>query len=182
MYNFIIKQYIRYTGTKMEAKIFFGSTESTKEGLSYRHSPFDDKLVSKAPVCDAEDTVKALKIAQSATQAAKASTLSQRCNWLLDVASKLKENREDIARTMTDEVGKPLMFSRIEVDRAIETVTLSAETMRTIHGETINTDAMASGKKTIPCFFGAHGCVVSAVTSFNYSLKLVCHKFEPSLL
>ncbi len=166
----------------MEAKIFFGSTEATKEKLSERHSPFDNTLVSKAPVCDAEDTIKALKIAQNATPVAKASTVSQRCNWLLDVASKLKENREDIARTITDEVGKPLMFSRVEVDRAIETVTLSAETMRTMSGETINTDAMPSGKKTISYFFREPVGVVSAITPFNFPLNLVAHKLAPALV
>ena len=166
----------------MEAKIFFGSTEATKPQMSERHSPFDDRVVSTSPICNAEDTIKALKIAEAATAGAKASTLSQRCNWLLDVASKLKENREDIARTMTDEVGKPLMFSRIEVDRAIETVTLSAETMRTMHGETINTDAMPSGKKTISYFYREPVGVVSAITPFNFPLNLVAHKLAPALV
>ena len=166
----------------MEAKIFFGSTEATTPQLSERFSPFDNKLVSKAPVCTAEDTKKALKIAQAATKDAKAATIAQRCNWLLDVASKMKENREDIARTITDEVGKPLMFSRVEVDRAIETVTLSAETMRTMHGETINTDAMPSGKKTISYFFREPVGVVSAITPFNFPLNLVAHKLAPALV
>ncbi len=166
----------------MQAKIFFGSTPATKPTMSERHSPFDDKLVSSAPVCDADDTVKALKIAQAATKGAKASTIAQRCNWLLDVAKKLKENREDIARTITDEVGKPLMFSRVEVDRAIETVTLSAETMRTMNGETINTDAMDSGKKTISYYFREPVGVVSAITPFNFPLNLVAHKLAPALV
>ena len=166
----------------MEAKIFFGSTQATKKEMSERHSPFDGKLVSKAPICSAEDTTKALKIAQDATVVAKASSLSQRCDWLLDVASKMKENREDLARTMTDEVGKPLMFSRVEVDRAIETVKLSAETMRTMHGETINTDAMPSGKKTISYFFREPVGVVSAITPFNFPLNLVAHKLAPALV
>ena len=91
----------------MQAKIFFGSTETTKKELSERRSPFDDKVVSTAPICNAEDTIKALEIAQAATPVAKSSTVAQRCNWLLDVAAKMKENKEDIARTITDEVGKP---------------------------------------------------------------------------
>jgi len=90
------------------AKIFFGSTKATKEKLSERRSPYSGEVVSYAPICDEDDTKKALKIAQEATIAAKASTLSQRCNWLLDVAKKLKEQKEDIAQTITDEVGKPI--------------------------------------------------------------------------
>jgi len=166
----------------MNAKIFFGSIEATKENLTQRKSPYDAKVVSTAPLCDSEDTIKALKIAESATKAAKDSTLSQRCNWLLDVANKLVENREDIAQTITDEVGKPIAFARIEVDRCIETVTLSAETMRTMHGETINTDAMASGKKTLSYFSRVPVGVVACITPFNFPLNLVAHKLAPALV
>jgi acyl-CoA reductase-like NAD-dependent aldehyde dehydrogenase len=124
----------------------------------------------------------ALKIAQNATKAAKASTLAQRCNWLLDVASKLREQKEDIAKTITDEVGKPIAFARVEVERCIETVTLSAETMRTMHGETINTDAMNSGKKTTAFFTRVPAGVVVAITPFNFPLNLVAHKLAPALV
>lgn len=166
----------------MDAKIFFGSKEVTKENLTQRKSPFNGEVVSTYPVCNADDSITALKIAKEATVAAKASTLSQRCSWLLDVAQKLKENKEDIAKTITDEVGKPITFARIEVDRCIETVTLSAETMRTMHGETINTDAMSSGKKTLSYFSRVPVGVVVCITPFNFPLNLVAHKLAPALV
>ncbi len=166
----------------MQAKIFFGSTEAITDTNSERVSPYSSEVVSTAPICTADDANKALKIAQAATVAAKASTLSQRCSWLLDVAQKLREHKEDIAQTLTDEVGKPITFSRVEVERCIETVTLSAETMRTMHGETINTDAMASGKKTTAFFTREPAGVVVAITPFNFPLNLVAHKLAPALV
>jgi acyl-CoA reductase-like NAD-dependent aldehyde dehydrogenase len=166
----------------MQAKIYFGSSDATKETLTLRHSPFDNKVVSQAPLCNADDVSHALKIAKEGAQAAKCSTLAQRCAWLLDVAQKLREHKEDIARTITDEVGKPIAFSRIEVERAIETVTLSAETMRTMHGETINTDAMPSGRKSIAYFTREPAGVVVAITPFNFPLNLVAHKLAPALV
>jgi len=166
----------------MQAKIFFGSSEATTDTNSERVSPYSGDLVSRAPICTAEDAKKALKIAQNATKEAKASTVAQRCSWLLDVAKKLKENKEDIAKTLTDEVGKPITFSRVEVERCIETVTLSAETMRTMHGETINTDAMASGKKTTAFFTREPAGVVVAITPFNFPLNLIAHKLAPALV
>lgn len=166
----------------MNAMIYFGSNAATKENLSERKSPYNGEVVSTAPICDEDDTNKALKIAQNATKAAKASTLSQRCNWLLDVAKKLRENKEDIAQTITDEVGKPIAFARVEVERCIETVTLSAETMRTMHGETINTDAMPSGKKTTAFFTREPAGVIAAITPFNFPLNLVAHKLAPALV
>jgi len=166
----------------MQAKIFFGSTEANKERQSERVSPYSGEVVSSAPICDEKDALKALNIAQKATLSAKASTLAQRCSWLLDVAQKLRENKEDIAKTLTDEVGKPISFARIEVERCIETVTLSVETMRTMHGETINTDAMASGKKTTAFFTREPAGVVVAITPFNFPLNLVAHKLAPALV
>ncbi len=166
----------------MIAKIFFGSQEATKEEYLSRVSPYSGEIVSKVAVCDANDAKKALLIAQEAAKEAKKTTIAQRCNWLLDVAKKLKENREDLAKTITDEVGKPIMFSRIEVDRCIETVTLSAEVIRTMHGETINTDAMNSGKKTMAFFSRVPSGVVVAITPFNFPLNLAAHKLAPALV
>jgi len=166
----------------MQAKIFFGSQEATTEKVSERVSPYSSEVVSTAPICSADDALRALKIAQNATASAKASTLAQRCSWLLDVAQKLRDNKEDIAQTLTDEVGKPIAFARVEVERCIETVTLSAETMRTMHGETINTDAMASGKKTTAFFSRVPAGVVVAITPFNFPLNLVAHKLAPALV
>jgi len=166
----------------MDAKIFFGSKEATKEQFTERNSPYSGDVVSRAPICDENDAKKALLIASEAAKEARKTTLSQRCNWLLDVAQKLKENKEDIAKTITDEVGKPIAFARVEVDRCIETVTLSAETMRTMHGETINTDAMPSGKKTMAFFRRESVGVVVAITPFNFPLNLVAHKLAPALV
>ena len=166
----------------MQAKIFFGSNAVSKEEVSERVSPYSGEVVSTAPVCDEEDAKKALKIAQDAAKFAKKSTLAQRCSWVLDVAQKLRENKEDMARTITDEVGKPITFARVEVERCIETLTLSAETMRTMSGETINTDAMASGKKTMAFFRREPVGVVVAITPFNFPLNLVAHKLGPALV
>ncbi|MEA3227834.1 MAG: aldehyde dehydrogenase family protein [Campylobacterota bacterium] len=166
----------------MQAKIFFGSNEAMTESSSERKSPYNGEVVSTAPICNEDDAKKALKIAQIATKDAKASTLAQRCNWLLDVASKLRQQKEDIAQTITDEVGKPIAFARVEVERCIETVTLSAETMRTMHGETINTDAMPSGKKTTAFFTREPVGVVVAITPFNFPLNLIAHKLAPALV
>ncbi len=166
----------------MDAKVYFGSQEAETGTWSERHSPYDDRIVSRAPVCGAEDARKALQIARAAAKGAKASTLSQRCDWLHDVADKLKAQKEDIAKTITDEVGKPIAFSRVEVDRCIETVTLAAETMRTMHGETINTDAMPSGRKTTAFYIREPVGVIVAITPFNFPLNLVAHKLAPALV
>ncbi len=166
----------------MVANIYFGSSEQSKESLGKRINPYNAEVASEFVKCDADDAKKALNIALLASKEAVKTTISQRCSWLLDVASKLAQNKEDIAKTITDEVGKPITYSRIEVERCIETVTLAAETMRTMHGETINSDAFASGKKTISFFSRVPCGVVVAITPFNFPLNLIAHKIAPALV
>jgi acyl-CoA reductase-like NAD-dependent aldehyde dehydrogenase len=165
----------------MIAKIFFGSSESCGVEIKDRVNPYSNKVVSKYPNCTKEDTIKAVKIAQKASIDTKASTLSQRYSWLMDVAKKLKESREDIAQTITDEVGKPITFSRVEVDRCCETIELSANAIMELHGETISTDATKSGKKTLSFFIREPVGVVACITPFNFPLNLVAHKIAPAL-
>ncbi len=166
----------------MTANIFFGSTEEARLDVENIINPYSKKVVSSYPMCTKDDTLKALKIAQLASQDTKASTIAQRINWLKDVVKKLTKNKEDIAQTLCDEVGKPISFARIEVDRCIETIKLSNIAMVNSTGETIATDAMPSGKKTTAYWFREPVGVVACITPFNFPLNLVAHKIAPALV
>ena len=164
-----------------DAKIFMGSSEETRETLVERRSPYSGEVVSSAPLCSAEDTKRALEIAKEASKETQKSPLHQRIAWLEDVANMLEEYREDMAMTLVNEVAKPLAFARVEVDRCIETIRLTAKELIALHGETIPTDVAPSGKKTIAYFTRVPVGVVACITPFNFPLNLVAHKIAPAL-
>jgi len=166
----------------IKADIFIGST--IKESKEYKDvlSPYDKKVVSKVAICDEDTAKEALLKAKEAFAKAKKTPLHVRVNWLLDVAKKLEEAKEDMAKTITDEVGKPITFSRVEVDRAIETIKLSANAMMNLHGETFDTTAMPSGRETLAFYKREPVGVVLAITPFNFPLNLVAHKIAPALV
>jgi len=164
-----------------DAKLFMGSQEESRETLSERISPYTNEVVSRAPICTAEDTKRALKIAKEASKVAKRTPLHQRVSWLEDVADKLRKYREDIALTLVHEIAKPISFARIEVDRCIETIELTAKELVALHGETVPTDIAPSGKKTIAYFTRVPVGVVACITPFNFPLNLVAHKIAPAL-
>jgi acyl-CoA reductase-like NAD-dependent aldehyde dehydrogenase len=164
-----------------DAKVFMGSTEETREAQSQRRSPYSGDVVSNAPICSVEDTQKALKIAKVASKDTASSPLHQRVAWLEDVAKSLRKYREDMALTIVHEVAKPLAFARVEVDRCIETIELTAKELVALHGETIPTDIAPSGKKTIAFFTRIPVGVVACITPFNFPLNLVAHKIAPAL-
>ncbi len=164
-----------------DAKVFMGSQEETRDQMDERRSPYSGDVVSRAPRCSAEDAERALKIAQEASKVAKATPLYQRVAWLEDVADMLRKYREDIALTLVDEVAKPLAFARVEVDRCIETIEITAKELVALHGETIPTDIAPSGKKSIAYFTRVPVGVVACITPFNFPLNLVAHKIAPAL-
>jgi len=164
-----------------QAKIFFGSTEENKEAQQERKSPFDGAVVSTAPVCDVDDTLKALKIAKMARKSAAKSPLSQRILWLEDVAKRLTKEKEAFALMLAKEVAKPIAFSRIEVERCVETIKITVMELANLSGETLPTDLMPSGKKTLAYFRREPVGVVACITPFNFPLNLVAHKIAPAL-
>ena len=164
-----------------DAQIFMGSKEETREQMIERHSPYSHEVVSHVPLCTAKDAQEALNIAYIASKESKKSPLHQRVSWLEDVANMLEKYREDMALTIVDEVAKPLAFARVEVDRCIETIRLTAKELVALHGETIPTDIAPSGKKTIAYFSRVPVGVVACITPFNFPLNLVAHKIAPAL-
>lgn len=165
----------------MEAHIFFGSTEELRPCTLETRSPFSDAVVSIYPECNAEDAHTALKIAEKARKAMRTSTLAQRISWLEDVARKVEDNVEELAQIITDEVGKTIHFSRIEAQRCAETIRLSIHAAVELGGETFNTDAMPSGRKSLSFYQRVPAGVVAAITPFNFPLNLVIHKIAPAL-
>jgi len=164
-----------------KAYIFFGSTQADKEERRDIINPYSKEVVISYPLCSAKDTVKALEIASQASKATKSSPLSQRIAWLEDVAKTLQEHLEEFALVLTQEVAKPIAFSRIEVQRAIETIKITAYELAHLHGETIPTDIAPSGKKTIAFYRREPVGVVACITPFNFPLNLVVHKIAPAL-
>jgi glyceraldehyde-3-phosphate dehydrogenase (NADP+) len=100
---------------------------------------------------------------------------------LRKTAAKLEEKTEEFARTITLEEGKVLAESRFEVGRALQTLTLSAEEARRIHGETVPLDASPGGEGKMGFTLRIPCGVVVAISPFNFPLNLVAHKVAPAI-
>ncbi len=105
----------------------------------------------------------------------------ERQRILRAVAQSISERREEFARTLAQEAGKPLKAARAEVERAIFTFTVAAEESTRIYGEWLPLDLQASsaGRWAIVRRFPI-GPIV-AITPFNFPLNLVAHKLAPAI-
>ncbi|NPA29916.1 MAG: aldehyde dehydrogenase family protein [Epsilonproteobacteria bacterium] len=165
----------------IDAMMWMGSEPIAKPERGERRSPYNGEVVSRYPLCGADDAEAALKVAQRAFEATKKAPLSQRIAWLRDVAAAIRAERERFARAITDEVGKPIQFSRVEVDRCVETIELTADALTHLRGETIPTDATPSGRASTAFWRRVPAGVAVAITPFNFPLNLAAHKLAPAL-
>jgi acyl-CoA reductase-like NAD-dependent aldehyde dehydrogenase len=105
----------------------------------------------------------------------------ERQRVLRRVVEGITARKEEFARTMAQEAGKPLKASRTEVDRAIFTFTVAAEESTRIYGEYLPLDwqEFTAGRWGIVRRFPLGP--IAGITPFNFPLNLVAHKVAPAI-
>ncbi|CAH0266632.1 Sulfoacetaldehyde dehydrogenase [Peribacillus sp. Bi96] len=100
---------------------------------------------------------------------------------LMKAAQLLIERREEFARILTIEVGKSIRESRGEVDRSAQTLQISAEEAKRIHGEGVPVESAQGSENRMAFTVRVPVGVIAAITPFNAPINLVCHKIGPAL-
>ncbi len=113
----------------------------------------------------------------------KSKLLSSHERWqiLSTISARIKDEKEAFARLITAEVGKPIQWSRIEVDRAALTFQLAAEEARRIGGEAIPLDLNVNTKGRFGIVRRFPLGIILCITPFNYPLNLAAHKIAPAM-
>ncbi|NPA52136.1 MAG: aldehyde dehydrogenase family protein [Aquificae bacterium] len=143
--------------------------------------PYTQEKIGEVPKGTPEDVEEAIQKAKIGLERLKSLTSYQIYEKLLKVAHLLKENREEFAKTLVYEVGKTIREARTEVDRAVNTITLSAEEAKRIPGEYVQFDASPNGVGKRGFYFREPAGIVSAITPFNFPLNLTAHKIAPAI-
>jgi len=104
-----------------------------------------------------------------------------RAQALLHVSTRLQERSEEVANIIVEEGGKPLMWARVEVTRAINTFRWAAEEARRFGGEIqrLDTETTTEGRMGLIRRFPRG--VVLGIAPFNFPLNLIAHKVAPAI-
>ncbi|MFD1017615.1 aldehyde dehydrogenase family protein [Thalassobacillus hwangdonensis] len=105
----------------------------------------------------------------------------KRYQILKRVSELLQENKEELAKNITMEAGKPLKQARTEIDRATQTFELSAEEAKRIHGEGVPVEAAPGSENRMAFTIKVPVGVVGAISPFNFPINLVAHKIAPAI-
>jgi len=170
------------TATPVITQGFFldGKWIETGDPVEIR-SPYDGSPVGHIFQARQEHAEAAIAAAVKAFATTKRLPAFERQRVLRRVAETISQRKEEFARTMALEAGKPLKIARTEVDRAIFTFTVAAEESTRIYGEYLPLDwqQFTVGRWGIVKRFPLGP--ISGITPFNFPLNLVAHKVAPAI-
>ena len=141
---------------------------------------FTNEPLAKVYCADEQMVKQAVTIAEETFYAVKLSD-QERYDILQKVASIIKERKEQLALSICREVGKTLKDAYVEIDRAVETVTIAAEEARRLKGEGVAIPTKTAGEKKLAYTVRVPVGVVAAITPFNLPFTLALHKVAPAI-
>jgi acyl-CoA reductase-like NAD-dependent aldehyde dehydrogenase len=155
-----------------------GEWIETGDWLEVR-SPYSHDVVARVAQAGPAETRRAIDAAERAME--EPLPAHKRAEILSRVAGYLGRRHDEVARTISDEAGKPMKAARIEATRAMSTYTFSAVEARKLAGDVVPMDASQSGEGKLAYTLRAPIGVVGAISPFNFPLNLVAHKIAPAL-
>ena len=161
--------------------MLIGGKHISSDDLSEVKNPYNNEVIDTVPIAHRQTADLAITEANNAKESLQEMSAFKVSNKLFNVVEKLKDNREDFAKLLTLEVGKPIKESLVELDRSIETLKLAAEEAKRIYGESVPLDAGLNGKGFFAFTQRLPLGVVAAITPFNYPLNLTIHKIAPAI-
>src|ERR671913_719227 len=165
--------------TATERKLFVaGEWVETGEWIDVR-SPYSGDVVGRVAKGGADETRRALDAAARVLE--DPLPAHKRAEILVKVAGALGRRHEEVARTISEEAGKPMKAARVEAARAMSTYTYAAVMARTLAGEMVPMDGSQAGEGKLAFTLRVPIGVVGAISPFNFPLNLVAHKIAPAL-
>lgn len=157
-----------------------GQWLKTGDAIEVR-SPYDDALVAVVHRAGPKEIEAAIAAAVDAFAVTRKMPSWQRAEILEKISGGIAARREEFARTIALEAGKPIKTARAEVDRAIFTFKVAAEEAKRIYGEIVPLDWMPGMEGRVAHIQRVPLGPVSGISPFNFPLNLVAHKVAPAL-
>jgi acyl-CoA reductase-like NAD-dependent aldehyde dehydrogenase len=168
--------------TPVRTQGFYLSGKWLEEGTPVEiRSPYDGTPLATVYQGTADHAERAIQSAVRAFGSTRRLPAFERQRVLRSIAQHITSRKEDFARTLAQESGKPLKQARTEVERGIFTFTVAAEETTRIPGEYLSLDwqQFTSGRWGIVRRFPIGP--IAGITPFNFPLNLVAHKVAPAI-
>ena len=145
------------------------------------HAPYDGSLIARVVQGRHAHAEAAIAAAVKAFGTTRRLPAFERQRVLRQISSFMSQRKDEFARTLAQEAGKPIKAARVEVERSIFTFNIAAEESTRIYGEylPLDTQEFTAGRWGIVKRFPIGP--IAGITPFNFPLHLVAHKVAPAI-
>jgi acyl-CoA reductase-like NAD-dependent aldehyde dehydrogenase len=145
-------------------------------------NPYDRSVVAEMSAASQEDVQEAIDAADRAFKTTmRALPAYERARILRRAGQLIADRRDELARTVVQEVGKPIRDARREIGRAAELFDLAADEARRIEGEVVPMDVVPDGENRWGFAMRVPVGPVAAISPFNSPVNLSVNKVAPAL-
>jgi glyceraldehyde-3-phosphate dehydrogenase (NADP+) len=160
--------------------VIAGRQVATGETYEVR-SPYDDALVAVIHRAGPQQIEAAIAGAVRAFETTRKLPSWKRSEILAGIADRIEAAKDDFARTIALEAGKPVKTARAEAERAAFTFRVASEETKRIYGEIVPLDWIPGNDGRIAHVRRIPLGPVAGISPFNFPLNLVAHKVAPAL-
>jgi glyceraldehyde-3-phosphate dehydrogenase (NADP+) len=165
----------------IEYKVFLaGSWKSCKSTIEIAN-PYLGEKIGKVHQAGPEEIEAAIRAALAVFPELRRMPLFRRAEALQKITDGIKTRREDLARMICLEAGKPIMDARAEVSRAMLNFQTAVEETKRLGGEVIPLDLAAGSESRFGIIRRFPIGPVLGISPFNFPLNLVGHKIAPAI-
>ena len=145
-------------------------------------NPATQEVIDTVPNVTLEDVDEAVKVAQIEQKKWAQRPIHERAEILYRFSSLVEENKERLAKLLTQETGKPIKEARGEIANVKIAIYAFSERAKHLYGQTIPAGTEAGQEKTMQIVTREPIGVIAAIIPFNFPSDLFCQKVPPALL
>lgn len=140
-------------------------------------NPATNEVIAEVASGSMEDTNEAITTATAAFPLWKKKTGKERGDLLRKAADAMREITDELAKIITEEMGKPLAEAKGELALAIDYLDWYAEEAKRVYGDTLPANHENKRLMVIKQPVG----VVAAITPWNFPVAMITRKVAPAL-
>ncbi len=162
--------------------IFVGGRWETGEDLLEVANPARaDELAGTTYQASADQLERAIVAAEAAFAETRRSPAYERGALLRRISAGVLARRDELARLLALEIGKPIRDSVIEAERTALAFRIAGEEAERLHGELIPLDLNAASRGRVGVTRRFPIGPIAAISPFNLPLGLAVHKLAPAM-
>lgn len=145
-------------------------------------NPATGEVIDSVPAATAEDVARAVACAKEAQPKWNQVPVHERVELMMRFLELVERDKEKLARTLSDETGKPITEARAEIGNIPIAFKAFSERAKHLYDEVIPAGLEAGQDKTVLITRREPLGVVAAVIPFNFPCDLFDQKVAPALL